>query len=172
MAAEAAVSSPLLEHVDLADAHGILVNVTAGMDMSIGEFQEVGTIVKEFASEDATVVVGTVIDPEMQDELRVTVVATGLNRVAQQQQGRGRDREGFAYREPAREPAREQMGQRDGGMRAKRPAPALQSVATDYAGLEKPAVQRFARAVGDGVGGGHVDEELLDIPAFLRRQAD
>ncbi len=54
-AAEAAVSSPLLEHVDLADAHGILVNVTAGMDMSIGEFEEVGTIVREFASEDATV---------------------------------------------------------------------------------------------------------------------
>src|SRR6188474_1162109 len=97
-AAEAAVSSPLLEHVDLADAHGILVNVTAGMDMSIGEFQEVGTIVKEFASEDATVVVGTVIDPEMQDELRVTVVATGLNRVAMPQQ-HGRSREGFAYRE-------------------------------------------------------------------------
>ena len=92
VAAEAAVSSPLLEHVDLADAHGILVNVTAGMDMSIGEFQEVGNIVKEFASDDATVVVGTVIDPEMQDELRVTVVATGLNRTAQQ----SRRRDGFA----------------------------------------------------------------------------
>jgi len=179
-AAEAAVSSPLLEHVDLADAHGILVNVTAGMDMSIGEFQEVGTIVKEFASEDATVVVGTVIDPEMQDELRVTVVATGLNRVAMPQQ-HGRSREGFAYRESSREsgressrePAREPMSQRDAPMRGgKRTMPSLQSVATDYAGLDKPAVQRFARAVGDGVGNAHVDEELLDIPAFLRRQAD
>ena len=169
VAAEAAVSSPLLEHVDLADAHGILVNVTAGMDMSIGEFQEVGSIVKEFASEDATVVVGTVIDPEMSDELRVTVVATGLNRVAEQ---RHRGREGFAYRE-SREPVREPVRERGAGMHpVKRPAPALQSVATDYAGLEKPAVQRFARAVGDGVGSGTVDEELLDIPAFLRRQAD
>src|SRR5512140_2056404 len=83
IAAEAAVSSPLLENIDLAGAHGILVNVTAGMDLSIGEFQEVGTIVKQFASEDATVVVGTVIDPEMSNELRVTVVATGLNRTAQ-----------------------------------------------------------------------------------------
>jgi cell division protein FtsZ len=173
-AAEAAVSSPLLEHVDLADAQGILVNVTAGMDMSIGEFQEVGSIVKEFASDDATVVVGTVIDPEMQDELRVTVVATGLNRVAQQ--GRGREN----YREQAREaPVRESQARdsyvaRDVGMRAvKRPMPTLQTVATDYAGLEKPAVQRFARAVGDGVGSSaHVDEDLLDIPAFLRRQAD
>jgi cell division protein FtsZ len=172
-AAEAAVSSPLLEHVDLADAHGILVNVTAGMDMSIGEFQEVGTIVKEFASEDATVVVGTVIDPEMQDELRVTVVATGLNR-APQQNSRGRDNYS-SYREPAREAPRERERERDrdSGMRAaKRPAPTLQTVATDYAGLDKPAVQRYARAVGDGMGGAAVDEELLDIPAFLRRQAD
>jgi cell division protein FtsZ len=170
IAAEAAVSSPLLEHVDLADAQGILVNVTAGMDMSIGEFQEVGSIVKEFASDDATVVVGTVIDPEMQDELRVTVVATGLNRVAQT----GRGREGFAHREPAREaPIRESHMARDVGMRAvKRPMPTLQPVATDYAGLEKPAVQRFARAVGDGMGSAPVDEDMLDIPAFLRRQAD
>ncbi|MET0280258.1 MAG: cell division protein FtsZ [Steroidobacteraceae bacterium] len=167
IAAEAAVSSPLLEHVDLRDAHGILVNVTAGMDMSIGEFQEVGSIVREFASEDATVVVGTVIDPEMQDELRVTVVATGLNR--QPQQGRN-SRDGFAS---YREPAREAPASRDTRSAApRRPAPTLAPVANDYANLDKPAVQRFARAVGDGMGPATVDEELLDIPAFLRRQAD
>src|SRR6188474_3091953 len=79
-AAEAAVSSPLLEDINLAGAHGILVNVSAGMDLSIGEFQEVGNIVKQFASDDATVVVGTVIDPELSDEMRVTVVATGLGK--------------------------------------------------------------------------------------------
>src|SRR5262249_58347990 len=79
-AAEAAVSSPLLEDINLAGAHGILVNVTAGMDISIGEFQEVGQIVKQFASDDATVVVGTVIDPELSNQVRVTVVATGLGR--------------------------------------------------------------------------------------------
>jgi cell division protein FtsZ len=78
VAAEAAIASPLLEDVNLMGAHGILVNVTAGMDMCIGEFEEVGNTVKSFASENATVVVGTVIDPEMRDELRVTVVATGL----------------------------------------------------------------------------------------------
>jgi cell division GTPase FtsZ len=77
-AAEAAVASPLLEDIDLSGARGILVNVTAGMDMAIGEFDEVGQTVKEFASEDATVVVGAVIDPEMSNEMRVTVVATGL----------------------------------------------------------------------------------------------
>src|SRR5277367_4199244 len=84
-AAAAAVSSPLLEDINLAGANGILVNVTAGLDLAIGEFEEVGRIVKEFASEDATVVVGTVIDPEMSNEIRVTVVATGLGNRASRQ---------------------------------------------------------------------------------------
>lgn len=80
-AAEAAIASPLLEDVELSGAKGILVNITAGLDMSIGEFEEVGDTIKAFASEDATVVVGTVIDPEMSDELRVTVVVTGLGKI-------------------------------------------------------------------------------------------
>src|ERR1700755_224969 len=79
-AAEAAVSSPLLEDINLAGAQGILVNVTAGMDLSIGEFQEVGNVVKQFASDDATVVVGTVIDPELSNTVRATVVGTGLGK--------------------------------------------------------------------------------------------
>lgn len=77
-AAEAAIASPLLEDVNLSGARGILVNITAGMDMSIGEFEEVGDVVKGFISDDATVVVGTVIAPDMTDELRVTVIVTGL----------------------------------------------------------------------------------------------
>jgi len=70
----------VLEDINIAGAHGILVNVSAGMDLSIGEFQEVGQIVKQFASDDATVVIGTVIDPELDNQVRVTVVATGLGR--------------------------------------------------------------------------------------------
>jgi cell division protein FtsZ len=141
-AAEAAVSSPLLEDINLAGANGILVNVTAGMDLSIGEFQEVGNTIKEFASNNATVVVGTVIDPEMNDQIRVTVVATGLGQEAQQQQTPMR-----VIRRPAeaREP--------------------------NYESLQTPAVQR-KRAVGDGIEETGLQEELLDIPAFLRRQAD
>jgi len=77
-AAEAAILSPLLDDVSMAGAKGILVNITAGMDMSIGEFEEVGNAIKEFASENATVVVGTVIEPEMTGEMRVTIVATGI----------------------------------------------------------------------------------------------
>jgi cell division protein FtsZ len=80
IAAEAAISSPLLEDVDMSGARGVLVNITAGLDMSIGEFEEVGDAVRSITSEGATVVVGTVIDPELRDEIRVTVIVTGLGR--------------------------------------------------------------------------------------------
>jgi cell division protein FtsZ len=167
-AAEAAVSSPLLEDINLAGAHGILVNVSAGMDLSIGEFQEVGQIVKQFASDDATVVVGTVIDPELSDVVRVTVVATGLGRpVAVQRPLMPREREMSSVREPAghhshrAEPAAPPM-------RVVRRQPLSNS---DYAALDKPTVQR-QRAVGDGLRPDSDTEDLLDIPAFLRRQAD
>ncbi len=79
-AAEAAISSPLLDDINLAGAKGVLVNITAGMSMSIAEFEAVGDAIKSFTSEDATVIVGTVIDPDMTDDLRVTLVATGLGK--------------------------------------------------------------------------------------------
>ena len=82
-AAEAAIRSPLLEDVDFNGARGVLVNIAAGRDISLGEFSEVGATIEEFASENATVVVGTVIDENMGDELRVTVVATGLGHHAE-----------------------------------------------------------------------------------------
>ena len=147
-AAEAAVNSPLLEDINLLGAKGILVNVTAGLDMAIGEFEEVGNTVKEFASDNATVVVGTVIDPQLSDELRVTVVATGLGREerAQEQQPVK-----LAYKN---------------------------NVETDYAQLERPTVIRHQNLVANGgrygaaaAAEGH-DMDYLDIPAFLRRQAD
>jgi cell division protein FtsZ len=146
-AAEAAVRSPLLEDINLQGAKGILVNITAGMDLNLGEFSEVGDIVREFASDSATVVVGTVIDPEMTDELKVTVVATGL----------GGDRE---------KPTKVVDNTR-----------ALDGK-TDYRQLDRPAVLR-RRAVAHG--NVAIDEsrqsdeqsvDYLDIPAFLRRQAD
>jgi cell division protein FtsZ len=168
-AAEAAVSSPLLEDINLAGAHGILVNVTAGMDLSIGEFQEVGQIVKQFASDDATVVVGTVIDPELSNQVRVTVVATGLNRPASGHRRDASDRVPLTA-PPARETvsARHEPRAEAGGMRVVRRTPPSSH---DYAALDKPTVQR-QRAVGDGLRAEADPEELLDIPAFLRRQAD
>jgi len=162
--AEAAVSSPLLEDINLAGAHGILVNVTAGMDLSIGEFQEVGQIVKQFASEDATVVVGTVIDPELENQLRVTVVATGLGRPTAAVRApltSSREREAAASRD-----------HRDVARRGRRCVwCGAQCRAATTPALDKPTVQR-QRAVGDGLRPAADSEDLLDIPAFLRRQAD
>jgi cell division protein FtsZ len=166
-AAEAAVSSPLLEDINLAGAHGILVNVTAGMDLSIGEFQEVGQIVKQFASEDATVVVGTVIDPELSNMVRVTVVATGLGRPAAATRSQStQHRETVSARDSSyRDPL---TSRAEPAMRVVRRGPLSNS---DYAALDKPTVQR-QRAVGDGLRPEAEAEDLLDIPAFLRRQAD
>jgi len=143
-AAEAAIASPLLEDVNLAGARGILVNVTAGMDMSIGEFEEVGNTVKQFASENATVVVGTVIDPAMSGELRVTVVATGLGNDMQQ----------------GERPVKLVVNKKNDGE-------------VDYNQLDRPTVMRN-KGAAEGKGGrqGDGDMEYLDIPAFLRRQAD
>ena len=76
-AAEMAISSPLLEDIDLS-ARGVLVNITAGFDLRLDEFETVGNTIRAFASDNATVVIGTSLDPEMNDELRVTVVATGI----------------------------------------------------------------------------------------------
>jgi len=140
VAAEAAISSPLLEDVNLSGAKGILVNITAGMDMSIGEFDEVGSTVKDFASDDATVVVGTVIDPEMSGEMRVTIVATGLGQSAREDISRMKlikDHQG----------------------------------SVDYKELERPTVMRN-KNTGKHPDPSEQDPDYLDIPAFLRRQAD
>ena len=142
-AAESAIRSPLLEDINLQGARGILVNITAGETLSLGEFSEVGDTIEEFASDDATVVVGTVIDPELGDEMRVTVVATGLG---------------------------------GGQGRPKKVVDNTQREQTDYSQLDRPAVLRnrpvdrgavVAQAVG-----AEADIDYLDIPAFLRRQAD
>ncbi len=143
-AAEAAIASPLLEDVNLAGARGILVNVTAGMDMSIGEFEEVGNTIKEFASENATVVVGTVIDPELAGELRVTVVATGLGAA------------GAAEKE---KPVKLVVNKNSSGE-------------VDYGQLDRPTVIRNKVAGERYSSDGESSLDYLDIPAFLRRQAD
>ena len=170
VAAQMAVSSPLLEDVNLAGARGILVNVTAGLDLSIGEFEEVGNVVKEFASEDATVVVGTVIDPSITDELRVTVVATGLGRpLAQLSAAPLAAQAAAAVAVPAASARVVRGAAVDAPRGARRPV----VVPSDYSKLDVPAYERFKAAAGDGLR--HEPEpveDILDIPAFLRRQAD
>jgi cell division protein FtsZ len=154
-AAEAAINSPLLEDIDLAGAKGILVNITAGMSMSIGEFDEVGNTVRDFADDEATVVVGTVIDPDLNDELRVTVVATGL----------GEARRAHAPKLDADETPIHLV-----------PKGNPESVVPDYSGMDRPAIYRkshgSAAVAAQADPSGETDLDYLDIPAFLRRQAD
>ena len=141
-AARGAVSSPLLEEVDIHGAKGLLVNVSAGPDMQLDEFAHVGEIVNEYASEDGTVVIGTVLDPEMEDELRVTMVATGIRKAPQISLVKDK-------------------GVDEGG--------------ADDVDYDQPTViRRRPRTAGDvdAQGNAAVDMEYLDVPAFLRRQAD
>jgi len=147
-AAEKAINSPLLDDIDLQGARGILVNITAGLDLSLGEFSEVGDTIEEFASEEATVVVGTVIDPEMTEELKVTVVATGLGS------------------EVARAPLQVVESSK----------PVEIDHEPNYKDLDRPAIGRRRAALDNGAAPASPDtaggEDYFDIPAFLRRQAD
>ena len=154
-ATEAAIASPLLEDVDFTGARGVLVNITAGADMSIGEFEIVGDMMKSFASDHATVVIGTVIDPEMTEDLRVTVVVTGLGqetdvgKVSMPKTSRSLKRDGTVDYQQLDRPAylRHQSGREE----------------------KKPAL------VGSGPseeGNKEKEMDYLDIPAFLRRHED
>ncbi|MBW8809502.1 MAG: cell division protein FtsZ, partial [Lysobacter sp.] len=165
-AAESAIQNPLLDDVNLAGANGILVNITAGPDFTMAEFDEVGRTIEGFASEDATVVIGTVLDPDMQDEVRVTVVATGLNRVATKQSVRGSGYERESQRAPIQLVRNATTGQPEfGAMDDVGHAP-MPSFGGSLRGSSRqeptgPAVADFGS-----------DNSYLDIPAFLRRQAD
>jgi cell division protein FtsZ len=162
IAAEAAISSPLLEDVDMTGARGVLVNVTAGLDMSIGEFEEVGDAIKNITSEGATVVVGTVIDPELRDEVRVTVIVTGLGRKQQ--------------------PTIASANKMSDNIHTTKSDGTL-----DYHRLDKPAVMRrhtpivtqqpastnaTATPAKSTVPDVAADMDYLDIPAFLRRKEE
>ena len=152
-AAEAAINSPLLEDVNLKGARGILVNITAGEDMTIDEFEEVGSIIKGFAADNSTTIVGTCTDPEMTESIRVTIVATGLGNVVRTQ------------------PTLVQTGTSAG------------LVPPNYDDLDQPITMRTqnneAKGADNEVPSPESEEEnariqpdILDIPAFLRRQAD
>jgi cell division protein FtsZ len=169
-AAEAAISNPLLDEVNLAGANGVLVNITAGTDFTMREFDEVGRAIEQFAAEDATVVIGTVLDPEMQDEVRVTVVATGLNRANARQVVRGSD--GLREREYGRQPVRLVRNATTGMVDLDAVANAAQAPATDAYGLRRRTGAESGGAPATALSELPADQSYLNIPAFLRRQAD
>jgi len=156
-AAEAAIASPLLEDVNLSGARGILVNVT-GANMTLGEFQDIGAVVNEFASDDATVVMGTAIDESLDGEIRVTVVATGLGNVG----AKATPTPATASTAAAPE------------IKVVSNTPAEPVAQTSFKEFETPTVKRNQKAVAEEAvtPSGEYDEDMLDIPAFLRRQAD
>ena len=155
-AAEKAVNSPLLDDVNLSGAKGILVNITAGFNLTIGEFDEVGNTVRDFADEDATVIVGTVVDPDMQDEIRVTVVATGLGESMITTKARPVEEATVRLVEPEEVTEHQPV------------------TVENYKELDRPAIHRRRAAAGSSLAEAPTenDMEWLDIPAFLRRQAD
>ena len=156
-AAEKAISNPLLDDVDLAGANGILVNITAGPGFTMREFDEIGSAIEELSSEDATVVIGTVLDEDMGDEVRVTVVATGLNRAsARQAPPRANEYEAVAAARPVRLVSNGGFGRADFSQPSVEPA-------------QPVPVAPAQKEHGTGGKGGM---DYLDIPSFLRRQAD
>jgi len=165
LAAEAAIASPLLEDVDLTGAKGVLVNITAGLDLSIGEFEEVGEVVKNITSDSATVVVGTVIDPELRDEVRVTVIVTGL----------GRKQVAAAALKMAEHIAKQSAEANIDYVQLDKPtiirrqnAPAATTPSTNNGGPISTSLHRPAVPVVENA---H-DIDYLDIPAFLRRKEE
>ncbi len=165
-AAEAAISNPLLEDVNLAGACGILVNITAGPNLSMREFDEIGRVVHDIASEDATVVIGTVMDAEMQEQVRVTVVATGLNRgTVQQPAVSTMPREESLAASPRSHTERLRTGTSPNIIMSTQPqvvpaVPRTRAVESAKVG-PVPLPKDKAAAV-----------DYIDIPTFLRKQAD
>jgi len=153
IAAQTAIGSPLLEDVNLSGACGILVNITAGTNLTMKEFEEVGSTVSDLASEDATVVMGTVIDPDMGDDLRVTVVATGLGESV---------RSNSFLEKPVRLVANGTTGVPDRGLPAEG---AVEEIISDRD-------QRLADIENKDLFDRQKDIDYLDIPSFLRTQAD
>ena len=160
-AALAAIASPLLEDIDLQGAKGILVNVTAGLDLTMGEFEEVGEIVKSFASESATFVVGMVTDPAVEGEVRVTVVATGIG---------GLDSRAKGDPEPEREKIREAAPLAVPVSVAAPVVNTLEEAPQNWSKFDTSPINRKPREQQERTG--NQTPSYLDIPAFLRRQAD
>ena len=158
-ATEEAIRNPLLDDVNLQGARGILVNITSGPDLSIGEYSEVGQIIEGYATEEATVKVGTAIDPDMRDELHVTVVVTGLNsrsekpvKVIDNTVGLNQAVDAIAGSVVTAKAVGDLYG-------------------SEYSRYEKPAIQRNA-GVSAGAPRRLEDSDYLDLPTFLRNQAD
>ena len=154
-AAEAAIRCPLLEDVNLTGARGILVNITANSELGIHEFQAVGESIREFASDEALVVIGTALDESVGDEVRVTVVATGLG---QSEQPAAKQKVRLVSPDPAKEPDSESSA-------------ADSTSSSDYRRYEVPTIIRKQPDRAEPMQM-EEDSDKQRIPIFLLRQKD
>jgi cell division protein FtsZ len=162
IAAEQAVASPLLEGVDLSGARGVLVNITATASLKMKETRIVMDTIRSFAADDATVIFGTVCDENMGDNLRVTVVATGLGRASK--------------RAPLTVVASSlRTGTDNAPIATTQHTTASSGHPSDYTHLDTPAVWRTGGREAAAARVAALEDagaDRLDIPAFLRKQAD
>ena len=156
-AAEKAIANPLLEDVSVSGARGLLVNITSGLDFTLGEFNEVGDVIDQVASEDAKVIIGTSIDEAMSDEIRVTVVATGLEEIAS----------------AANRPEKVTPNLQAVAAKKVEEQQEIEASKAEAEETPQPEVVRPKMVVNGGVSASvDSNSNYLDIPAFLRRQAD
>lgn len=161
-AARMAISSPLLEDVNLHGARGVLVNVTSNGDLGLGEFHEIGEMIRELASDDATYVIGTAVDPELGEDIRVAVVATGIGRIETSQQ----------------KPQVASVSAVEPRVVEQKPTKVVDNTrgevdsVPDYSKYDRPATQRYQAKAQQQPAEPAPSMDYLDIPAFLRRQAD
>ncbi len=169
-AAEAAISSPLLEDIDLAGARGVLVNITAGLDMRLDEFETVGNTVKAFASDNATVVIGTSLDPDMTEEFRVTVVATGIGAEKKPEitlvAGSAAKPKPAMAATPVSQPVAAKVDEKTAQPLHKKEGVKPQATVPSNSGQSQGSSNQSTAPKTEKESG------YLDIPAFLRRQAD
>lgn len=161
-AAEAAISSPLLEDINLTGARGVLVNVTSNGDLGLGEYNEIGEIIHGLASEDATIVIGTAVDESLGDKIRVAVVATGIGPAV-------------AARKP--EPKLEAVAVEQKPTKVVDNTNVGNNLKPDYRDYDRPAVARSGQGRAQTAQAAHASDDFLnipelEIPSFMRRQAD
>jgi len=168
-ATQKAIANPLLEDISVSGAKGLLVNITSGLDFTLGEFNEVGDAIDQVAASDARVIIGTSVDESMTDEIRVTVVATGLESATKPELVKPNIQGVQANKTEQVVPAAEPKVET---------APVMNTVKEPVAEMKQPElipsepeVVRPKMAVGE-VSGSMSNSSYLDIPAFLRRQAD
>lgn len=171
-AAEKAIANPLLEDISVSGAKGLLVNITSGMDFTLGEFNEVGDVIDQVAASDAKVIIGTSIDETMEGKIRVTVVATGLDSASKEANKPEMVKPNLTAVKANNESAKTEAVQPVAAAVTEQPVQQTMTLEATKKPVQEVQVERPKMVANGGLAGGLPNSNYLDIPAFLRRQAD